>query len=57
MSRVIVVAISVDMGQTIDVAPSGLAALEAVGAKLRVVAPWRAAVGRWFEQPVLQVCA
>jgi hypothetical protein len=42
------------MGVTIDVQPSGLAALEAVGAKPRVVAPWRAKVGRWFKQPVLE---
>jgi len=42
------------MGVTIDVAPSGLGALEAVGAKPRVVAPWRAKVGRWFNQPVLE---
>lgn len=41
------------MGVTIDVQPSGLAALEAMGAKPRVVAPWRAKVGRWFNQPVL----
>lgn len=41
------------MGQTIDVTPSGLAALEAAGAKPRVVAPWRAKLGRWFGQPVL----
>ena len=42
------------MGVTIDVEPSGLAALEAAGAKPRVVAPWRAKVGRWFNQPVLE---
>lgn len=42
------------MGVTIDVPPSGLAALEAVGAKPRVVAPWRAKVGRWFKQPVFE---
>lgn len=42
------------MGVTIDVPPSGLAALEAAGAKPRVVAPWRAKVGRWFNQPVLE---
>jgi hypothetical protein len=41
------------MGQTIDVPPSGLAALEAAGAKPRVVAPWRAKLGRWFGQTVL----
>jgi hypothetical protein len=41
------------MGQTIDVTPSGLTALEAAGAKPRVVAPWRAKLGRWFGQPVL----
>lgn len=41
------------MGQTIDVPPSGLAALEAVGATARVVAPWRAKLGRWLRQPVL----
>jgi hypothetical protein len=42
------------MGVTIDVQPSGLSALEAVGAKPRVVAPWRAKVGRWFNQRVLE---
>lgn len=41
------------MGVTIDVAPSGLAALEAAGARPRVVAPWRAKVGRWIGQQVL----
>jgi hypothetical protein len=41
------------MGQTIEVPPSGLAALEAAGAKPRVVAPWRAKLGRWLGQPVL----
>ena len=40
------------MGVTIDVPPSGLAALEAAGVKPRVVAPWRAKVGRWLRQPV-----
>jgi hypothetical protein len=43
------------MGVTIDVPPSGLAALEAIGAKPRVVAPWRAKLGRWLNQPVLGV--
>lgn len=42
------------MGVTIDVPPSGLAALKVVGAKPRVVAPWRAKVGRWLNQPVLE---
>lgn len=41
------------MGATIDVPPSGLAALETLGAKPRVVAPWRARVGRWLGQSVL----
>ncbi len=41
------------MGVTLDLPGSGLAALEAAGAKPRVVAPWRAAVGRWFRRPVL----
>ena len=40
------------MGVTIDAPPSGLAALEAAGAVPRVVAPWRAKVGRWLGQPV-----
>jgi hypothetical protein len=40
------------MGVTIDVPPSGLGALEAAGVMPRVVAPWRAKVGRWFGQPV-----
>jgi hypothetical protein len=40
------------MGVTIDVPPSGLASLEAAGVKPRVVAPWRAKVGRWLRQPV-----
>lgn len=43
------------MGQTIDVAPSGIKALEAGGVKPRVVAPWRAKVGRWLGQPVLSM--
>lgn len=42
------------VGVTINVPPSGLAALDAAGAKPRVVAPWRAKVGRWFNQPVLE---
>ena len=41
------------MGVTIDVPSSGLSALEAVGAEPRVVAPWRAKLGRWLNQPVL----
>lgn len=41
------------MGVTIDVPASGLAALETVGAKPRVVAPWRARLGRWLGQSVL----
>lgn len=41
------------MGVTLDVPPSGLAALEASGIRPRVVAPWRAKVGRWLGQPVL----
>jgi len=45
------------MGVTLDVPPSGLAGLEAVGAKPRVVAPWRAKVGRWLKQPVLHTQA
>ncbi|HEX7842330.1 MAG TPA: hypothetical protein VF469_32885 [Kofleriaceae bacterium] len=45
------------MGVTIDAPPSVRVALEAVGAKPRVVAPWRAAAGRWLKQPVLQTTA
>lgn len=41
------------MGVTIDAPPSGLAALEAAGARPRVAAPWRVAIGRWLKQPVL----
>jgi hypothetical protein len=41
------------MGVTIDVPASGLGALEAAGARPRVVAPWRARVGRWLHQEVL----
>lgn len=40
------------MGVTIDVPPSSLASLEAAGVKPRIVAPWRAKVGRWLRQPV-----
>lgn len=40
------------MGVTIDVPPSGLAALEAAGVKPKVVAPWRAKIGRWFGQAI-----
>lgn len=45
------------MGETIDVPPSGLAALEAAGARPRVVAPWRAKLGRWFGEQVLSAPA
>ena len=42
------------MGVTVDVPPSGLVALETLGVKPRVVAPWRARLGRWFGQSVLE---
>jgi hypothetical protein len=38
------------MGQTMEIPPSDRW-LEA--ARPRVVAPWRAKLGRWFKQPVL----
>lgn len=41
------------MGVTVDVPPTGLASLEAAGARARVVAPWRAKLGRWLKEPVL----
>jgi hypothetical protein len=43
------------MGATIEVPPCGLAALEQAGARPRVVAPWRARLGRWLGQPVLGI--
>jgi hypothetical protein len=45
------------MGVTIDVPPSDFAALETIGVKPRIVAPWRARVGRWLRQPVLDDAA
>jgi hypothetical protein len=41
--------------QTIEVPPAGIRALEAGGAKPRMVAPWRVQVGRWLGQPVLSM--
>jgi hypothetical protein len=39
------------MGQTIELPPS---ALENVSDRPKVVAPWRAKLGRWLKQPVLE---